>query len=71
MVETMKHVKKYGWHRVKRGLHAPNLLITALFSTKTLPTTRKPGITLANYQENRLRQFHGVLDDYVGGKYKK
>jgi hypothetical protein len=39
--------------------------------TKGLKTTRKPGITLANYQENRLRQFHGVLDNYVSGKYKK
>ncbi len=39
--------------------------------TKGLKTSRKPGITLANYQENRLRQFHGVLDDYVSGKYKK
>jgi hypothetical protein len=37
--------------------------------TKGLKTSRKPGMTLANYQENRLRQFHGVLDDYVSGKY--
>jgi phenylpropionate dioxygenase-like ring-hydroxylating dioxygenase large terminal subunit len=39
--------------------------------TKGLKTTRKPGMTLANYQENRLRQFHGVLDNYVSGKYNK
>jgi hypothetical protein len=34
---------------VQRGLHA----------------ARKPGITLANYQESRIRHFHGTLDGYI------
>ena len=33
--------------------------------TKGLKTTRKPGTTLANYQENRIRQFHQTLDAYL------
>lgn len=35
--------------------------------TKGLKATRKPGMTLANYQENRLRGFHQTLDTYVKG----
>jgi len=35
--------------RVQKGLHA----------------TRKPGVTLANYQEIRIRHFHHTLDDYL------
>ncbi|MFP6837384.1 MAG: aromatic ring-hydroxylating dioxygenase subunit alpha [Pseudomonadales bacterium] len=33
--------------------------------TKGLKTTRKPGVTFANYQENRLRAFHRTLDEYM------
>ena len=32
---------------------------------KGLRTTRKPGITLARYQESRIRHFHYTLDDYM------
>lgn len=32
---------------------------------KGLRTTRKPGITLARYQESRIRHFHNTLDDYM------
>jgi len=32
-----------------------------------LKTSRKPGITLANYQESRIRHFHHLLDRYVRG----
>jgi phenylpropionate dioxygenase-like ring-hydroxylating dioxygenase large terminal subunit len=34
--------------------------------TKGLKTSRKPGATLANYQENRIRHFHKILDEYMG-----
>ena len=30
-----------------------------------LRTSRKPGVTLASYQESRIRHFHGTLDDYM------
>jgi phenylpropionate dioxygenase-like ring-hydroxylating dioxygenase large terminal subunit len=33
--------------------------------TKGLKTTRKPGITLGNYQEGRIRHFHRTLDEYL------
>ena len=33
--------------------------------TKGLKTARKPGVTLANYQENRIRHFHRTLDEYM------
>ena len=33
---------------------------------KGLKAARKPGITLANYQEVRIRQFHQALDSYLG-----
>lgn len=36
--------------------------------TKGMKATRKPGMTLANYQENRLRSFHNTLDAYVKGE---
>ena len=32
---------------------------------KGLRTTRKPGITLAAYQESRIRHFHETLDAYM------
>ena len=32
---------------------------------KGLRATRKPGITLARYQESRIRHFHGTLDAYM------
>ncbi|CAM3095945.1 aromatic ring-hydroxylating oxygenase subunit alpha [Mycobacterium intermedium] len=32
-----------------------------------LKTMTKPGVTLANYQEIRIRQFHQDLDDYLRG----
>lgn len=32
---------------------------------KGLRTTRKPGATLANYQESRIRYFHQTLDSYM------
>ncbi|NEQ40548.1 MAG: aromatic ring-hydroxylating dioxygenase subunit alpha [Okeania sp. SIO3I5] len=32
---------------------------------KGLKTSAKPGITLANYQESRIRHFHLVLDKYL------
>jgi phenylpropionate dioxygenase-like ring-hydroxylating dioxygenase large terminal subunit len=38
--------------RIQRGLRA----------------THKPGITLANYQESRIRHFHQTLDSYMGEK---
>ena len=33
--------------------------------TKGLKTMRKPGMTLANYQENRIRHLHRTLDEYM------
>jgi phenylpropionate dioxygenase-like ring-hydroxylating dioxygenase large terminal subunit len=33
--------------------------------TKGLKATRKPGVTFANYQENRIRHFHRILDEYL------
>lgn len=38
--------------RIQRGLRA----------------THKPGVTLANYQESRIRHFHHTLDQYMGVK---
>ena len=32
-----------------------------------LETTRKPGITLGNYQESKIRWLHGKLGDWVQG----
>jgi hypothetical protein len=29
----------------------------------------KPGVTLANYQEVRIRQFHQDLDRYIAGDH--
>jgi hypothetical protein len=31
-----------------------------------LDTTVKPGVTLANYQESKVRWFHVMLDEYLG-----
>jgi phenylpropionate dioxygenase-like ring-hydroxylating dioxygenase large terminal subunit len=36
--------------------------------TKGLKTTRKPGVTLANYQEKRIRHFHRTLDEYLAAE---
>ena len=33
---------------------------------KGLKATRKPGVTLARYQESRIRHFHTTLDEYLG-----
>jgi hypothetical protein len=33
---------------------------------KGLRTSRKPGVTLARYQESRIRHFHSTLDSYMG-----
>lgn len=33
---------------------------------KGLKASKKPGITLANYQESRIRHFHNTLDEYMG-----
>ena len=30
-----------------------------------LRTSRKPGVTLAQYQESRIRHFHSTLDSYM------
>jgi len=35
---------------------------------KGLRATRKPGVTLANYQESQIRHFHRTLDLYVYGE---
>jgi hypothetical protein len=35
---------------------------------KGLRATHKRGVTLANYQESRIRHFHNTLDSYVGEK---
>jgi hypothetical protein len=32
---------------------------------KGLKTMKKPGVTLANYQETKLRHFHTLLDRYI------
>ena len=31
-----------------------------------LRTTDKPGVTLANYQETKIRHFHGLLERQLG-----
>jgi phenylpropionate dioxygenase-like ring-hydroxylating dioxygenase large terminal subunit len=33
-----------------------------------LETTRKPGVTLGNYQESKIRWIHDKLDEWVGGE---
>jgi nitrite reductase/ring-hydroxylating ferredoxin subunit len=35
------------------------------FLQEGLHTTRKPGITLANYQESRIRHFHHLLEEWL------
>ena len=35
---------------------------------KGLRTSRKPGVTLAQYQESRIRHFHETLDAYMNAK---
>jgi len=30
-----------------------------------LRSTRKPGVTLANYQETKLRHFHNLLNEWI------
>lgn len=35
---------------------------------KGVRATRKPGVTLANYQESRIRHFHQTLDRYLEGR---
>ncbi len=37
---------------------------------KGLRATRKPGITLANYQESRIRHLHRTLDLYISGEIR-
>ncbi len=32
---------------------------------KRLKASRKPGVTLARYQESRIRHFHETLDAYM------
>ena len=32
---------------------------------KGLETTRKPGITLSNYQESKIRWLHALLGEFV------
>jgi hypothetical protein len=32
-----------------------------------LRTSRKPGVTLTQYQESRIRHFHETLDAYLAG----
>ncbi|MBC7520295.1 MAG: aromatic ring-hydroxylating dioxygenase subunit alpha [Sandarakinorhabdus sp.] len=34
---------------------------------KGLRASKKPGVTLARYQESRIRHFHATLDDYMAG----
>ena len=34
---------------------------------KGLKATKKPGVTLARYQESRIRHFHETLDSYMAG----
>ncbi|TDI61067.1 MAG: aromatic ring-hydroxylating dioxygenase subunit alpha, partial [Alphaproteobacteria bacterium] len=65
--DTWSSVPELGGYGPILDQDTPNMIRM----TKGLKTTRKPGVTFANYQENRLRQFHGVLDDYVSGKYSK
>jgi hypothetical protein len=33
---------------------------------KGLKAAKKPGVTLGNYQESRIRHFHHTLDGYLG-----
>jgi hypothetical protein len=35
---------------------------------KGLRTTRKPGVTLATYQESRIRHLNETLDAYMGNQ---
>jgi len=35
---------------------------------KGLRATKKPGVTLANYQEVRIRHFHQTLKEYIDDK---
>ncbi len=37
---------------------------------KGLRTSRKPGVTLARYQESRIRHYHETLDAYMAGPEK-
>ena len=35
---------------------------------KGLRATRKPGVTLARYQESQIRHFHRTLDGYLSSQ---
>ncbi len=57
------------WSAVEElGVYGPVLdqdVPNMIRMTKGLKTTRKAGMTLANYQENRIRHFHQTLDEYL------
>jgi hypothetical protein len=36
------------------------------FIQEGLKTLRTPGVQLARYQENRIRQYHAILDEWLG-----
>jgi phenylpropionate dioxygenase-like ring-hydroxylating dioxygenase large terminal subunit len=57
------------WASAKElGVYGPILdqdIPNMLRMTKGLKTMRKRGVTLANYQENRIRHLHRTLDEYL------
>jgi phenylpropionate dioxygenase-like ring-hydroxylating dioxygenase large terminal subunit len=59
--ETWTDATELGAYGPVLDQDTPNLIRM----TKGLKTSRKPGVTLANYQENRIRHFHQTLDEYV------
>jgi phenylpropionate dioxygenase-like ring-hydroxylating dioxygenase large terminal subunit len=61
--ETWTDAKELGTYGPILDQDTPNMIRM----TKGLKTTRKPGVTFANYQENRIRHFHRTLDQYLEG----
>jgi len=59
--EKWASVKELGGYGPILDQDTPNMIRM----TKGLKTTRKPGVTLGNYQENRIRHFHKILDEYL------
>ena len=59
--ETWTSAPELGGYGPVLDQDTPNMLRM----TKGLKTMRKSGVTLANYQENRIRHFHRTLDEYM------
>ena len=59
--ECWASAKELGTYGPILDQDTPNMLRM----TKGLKTMRKAGVTLANYQESRIRHLHRTLDEYM------